>query len=224
MPDTLTRGCHNGLQWRAGTVLLPPMDARTEGLLARVAACRLCADRFAATATAHAPRPVLRAAPTARILVAGQAPGARVHQSGLPFDDASGDRLRAWMGVDRATFYDQARVAVVPMAFCFPGYDATGSDLPPPAICARTWRSAVMAELPAVELTLLVGAYAQAWHLGARRGRSVTETVRNWRAHAPAMVPLPHPSWRNTGWLRKNPWFDEEVLPWLKDAIARLIC
>lgn len=199
------------------------MDARTEGLFARIAACRLCAGRFAATATGHAPRPVLRAQPTARILVAGQAPGARVHASGLPFDDASGDRLRDWMGVDRATFYDASRITVVPMAFCFPGYDAKGADLPPPAICARTWRAEVMAHLPQVELTLLVGSYAQAWHLGPRRGSSLTETVRNWRAHAPAAVPLPHPSWRNTGWLKRNPWFAEEVLPWLEAEVARLL-
>lgn len=199
------------------------MDARTEGLLERIATCRLCAGRFAATATAHAPRPVLRARPSARILVAGQAPGARVHASGLPFDDASGDRLREWMGIDRATFYDAARVAVVPMAFCFPGYDARGADLPPPALCARTWRAEVMAELPRIELTLLVGAHAQGWHLGPRRERSLTETVRNWRAYTPAMLPLPHPSWRNTGWLKKNPWFAEEVLPWLRSHVARLL-
>ena len=199
------------------------MDASTNRLVARISGCRLCADRFAATATAHAPRPVLRAQPTARILVAGQAPGARVHASGLPFDDPSGDRLRDWMGIDRATFYDQSRVAVVPMAFCFPGYDARGSDLPPPPVCARTWRAEVMAELPRVELTLLVGGYAQAWHLGARRGRNLTETVRDWRAHTPAMVPLPHPSWRNTGWLKRNPWFAEEVLPWLRARVARLL-
>lgn len=199
------------------------MDARTEGLFSRIAACRLCAGRFAATATAHAPRPVLRARPSARILVAGQAPGARVHASGLPFDDASGDRLRDWMGIDRATFYDAARVAVVPMAFCFPGYDARGADLPPPALCARTWRAEVMAELPRIELALLVGAHAQAWHLGPRRARSLTETVRNWRAYTPAMLPLPHPSWRNTGWLKRNPWFAEEVLPWLRSHVARLL-
>ena len=199
------------------------MDAHTHGLLARISACRLCAGRFAATATGHAPRPVLRASPTARILVAGQAPGARVHASGLPFDDPSGDRLRDWMGVDRETFYDQSRVAVVPMAFCFPGYDARGSDLPPPAICARTWRAEVLAELPRIELTLLVGSYAQAWHLGAGRARNLTETVRNWRAYTPRLVPLPHPSWRNTGWLRRNPWFAEEVLPWLRTEVARLV-
>lgn len=197
-------------------------DLSWQALRARIAGCRLCAGRFAATATAHAPRPVLRAAPTARILVAGQAPGLRVHASGLPFDDASGDRLRAWMGIDRAAFYDAARIAVVPMAFCFPGYDASSADLPPPALCARTWRAAVMAQLPRVELTLLVGSYAQAWHLGRRRRRTLTETVRDWRAYTPELLPLPHPSWRNSGWLKRNPWFTEEVLPWLRAEVARL--
>ncbi len=198
------------------------MDNPADNLLARISACRLCADRFAATATAHAPRPVLRVSPGARILIAGQAPGARVHASGLPFDDPSGDRLRDWMGVDRATFYDRSRIAVVPMAFCFPGYDARGSDLPPPPLCARTWRAQVLAAMGRVGLTLLVGQYAQRWHLGARRARNLTETVRDWRAHGPALLPVPHPSWRNTAWLKKNPWFAEEVLPWLRAEVARL--
>ena len=199
-----------------------PMDSPTDGLLARISACRICAERFAATATAHQPRPVVRVSPSARILIAGQAPGARVHASGLPFDDPSGDRLRDWMGVDRATFYDRGRIAVLPMAFCFPGYDAKGSDLPPPPSCAKTWRADVLAELPRVGLTLLVGQYAQRWHLGPRRGKSLTETVRNWRAYGPALLPVPHPSWRNTAWLKKNPWFAEEVLPWLRAQVARL--
>ncbi len=198
------------------------MDTPADGLLTRISACRLCADRFAATATGHQPRPVLRVSPVARILIAGQAPGARVQASGLPFDDPSGDRLRDWMGIDRATFYDQRRIAVVPMAFCFPGYDAKGSDLPPPPVCARTWRAGVLAGMGRLGLTLLVGQYAQAWHLGARRGKSLTETVRNWRAYGPALLPMPHPSWRNTAWLKKNPWFAEEVLPWLREQVARL--
>ena len=198
------------------------MDRPTDELLSRISACRLCADRFAATETAHQPRPVVRVSPSARILIAGQAPGARVHASGLPFDDPSGDRLRDWMGVDRATFYDTSRIAVVPMAFCFPGYDAKGSDLPPPPICAKTWRADVLAEMPRVGLTLVVGQYAQRWHLGAQREKSLTETVRNWRAYGPAQLPLPHPSWRNTAWLKKNPWFSEEILPWLKAEVARL--
>ena len=199
------------------------METRFHPLLDRIAACRLCAERFAATATAHEPRPVLRVSETARILIAGQAPGARVHASGLPFDDPSGDRLRDWMGIAREVFYDQTRIAVVPMAFCFPGYDGKGADLPPPPICAKTWRAQVFQMLPRAGLTLLIGQYAQRWHLGAGRGKSVTETVRDWRAHGPGLVPLPHPSWRNTAWLRKNPWFDREVVPWLRAEVARLV-
>lgn len=187
-----------------------------------IAACRLCAERFAATRTAHAPRPVLRADPAARILIAGQAPGARVHESGLPFDDPSGDRLRDWLGVGREVFYNPRHFAIVPMAFCFPGYDAKGADLPPPALCAQTWRGQVLAGLPQIRLTLLIGQYAQRWHLpGPRRG--VTETVRNWQDHTPEALPLPHPSWRNTAWLRKNPWFTDDVLPWLRARVRSLL-
>ncbi|MDP5307871.1 uracil-DNA glycosylase family protein [Paracoccus spongiarum] len=185
-------------------------------LIHRIAACRLCAPRFAATATAHRPRPVAWFRPTARILIVGQAPGARVHASGRPFTDRSGDRLRDWMGVDEAGFYDLDRVAIVPMAFCFPGYDARGADLPPPPLCASTWRAEVMAALRP-RLTLLVGGHALRWHLGAA---SVTEAVRSWRRHAPSTFPLPHPSWRNTGWLRRNPWFQSELLPALRAAVA----
>lgn len=147
----------------------------------------------------------------------------RVHLSGLPFDDPSGDRLRDWMGIDRATFYDVDRIAIVPMAFCFPGYNASGSDLPPPRICARTWRARVLSELHAVELTLVIGQYAQAWHLEGARGGSVTTTVRSWRKYLPRVIPLPHPSWRNTAWLKKNPWFEAEVVPHLRAEVARLL-
>jgi uracil-DNA glycosylase len=155
----------------------------------QIADCRLCAGRFAATATGHAPRPVAWFAPGARMLIAGQAPGARVHSSGVPFDDASGDRLRRWLGLDRSAFYDRTRVAIVPMAFCFPGYDARGSDLPPPPVCQQTWHGAVMAALPDIRLRVLVGAHA----------------------------------WRNTGWLRKNPWFEDEVLPALRARIKEVM-
>ncbi|KNG93213.1 uracil-DNA glycosylase family protein [Pseudaestuariivita atlantica] len=192
-----------------------------DALLTDLRACRLCADRFAATETAHAPRPVAWVGGSARILVAGQAPGLRVHQSGKPFTDPSGDRLREWMGVDEATFYDTRRIAILPMAFCFPGYDAKGSDLPPPPVCARTWRARLLDALGDVKLTLLIGAYAQRWHLGSRRG--VTETVANWREHAPATFVLPHPSWRNTAWIRKNPWFAEEVLPALRRRVKEVL-
>ena len=199
------------------------MTSPSDDLSDRILAYRICAEQFAATVTAHEPRPVLRVSSTARVLIVGQAPGARVQASGVPFDDPSGDRLRDWMGVNRDTFYDRSRIAIVPMAFCFPGYDAKGSDLPPPKICAKTWRVEVMASLGQIELTLVVGQYAQAWHLGARRKGSLTETVRNWAAYGPAMLPLPHPSWRNTSWIKKNPWFSDEVLPWLRERIACLV-
>ncbi len=182
-----------------------------------IRACQLCADRFAATHTAHEPRPVVWFRPSARILIAGQAPGARVHESGRPFTDPSGDRLRDWMGVTDAQFYDQERVAILPMAFCFPGYNAKGSDLPPPPVCAKTWRARAMSELPDVRLILLVGGYAQKWHLGVKT--NVTQTVEGWRDHLPKVFPLPHPSWRNTGWLKKNPWFETDLLPQLRGAV-----
>lgn len=190
-------------------------------LAREIAACRLCADRFAATATAHAPRPVVWFRPGARVLVAGQAPGMRVHGSGIPFDDRSGDRLRGWLGLSREDFYDRDRVAVVPMAFCFPGYDAKGADLPPPGICGRTWHDRVMAALSEVRLTVLVGGYAHRYHLGARAG--VTETVKAWREQAPGVFPLPHPSWRNTAWLTRNPWFEAEVLPALRHRVREVM-
>ena len=186
----------------------------------RIRACNLCAARFAGTATGHAPRPVVWFAPTARILIAGQAPGARVHASGRPFTDASGDRLRDWLGLTAEAFYDRRRIAIVPMAFCFPGYDARGADLPPPPVCATTWRAEVMAALPAVRLTILVGGAAIRWHLGLR---DVTGAVRAWRDHAPATFPLPHPSWRTTGWRRANPWFGDDVLPALRATVAQVL-
>ncbi len=186
-----------------------------------IAACRLCADRFAGTATGHAPNPVVWFRPGARVLIASQAPGMRVHKANRPFWDASGKRLRDWMGVDEATFYDRERVAILPMAFCFPGYDASGSDLPPPRICAATWRERAMAHLPDLRLTLLIGAYAQGWHLGGRQ--SVTARVAGWRDHAPAVFPLPHPSWRNTAWLKRNPWFEAELLPVLRARVREVL-
>ncbi|MDJ0827539.1 MAG: uracil-DNA glycosylase family protein [Rhodobacter sp.] len=189
-------------------------------LKADLAACTLCADRFAATATSHTPNPVVWFDAGARILVCGQAPGLRVHKAGKPFFDPSGDRLRAWMDVSEDEFYDQTRVAIIPMAFCFPGYDAKGSDLPPPKLCADTWHRRIMATLPTARLTLLIGGYAQSWHLGAK---NVTETVAAWRDHAPAVFPLPHPSWRNTAWLKKNPWFEAELLPALRHTIREVL-
>lgn len=181
---------------------------------------------------AHRARPVVRLSVTARILIAGQAPGARVHASGLPFDDPSGVRLRAWMGVTPAEFYDDTRIAMLPMGFCFPGNDANGGDLPPRPECAPLWRARAMAEMPRVQLILLVGQYAQRWHLGAARGPSLSATVAEWRRHglessdgagAPAMLPLPHPSWRNTSWLKRNPWFEDDVVPALQAAVRRAL-
>ncbi len=189
-------------------------------LKSRLAGCTICAERFAATATAHRPRPVVWFEGGARVLIASQAPGLRVHEAMTPFWDRSGARLRAWMGVDDETFYDRDRVAIVPMAFCFPGYDSVGSDLPPPPVCAATWRAAILERLPRVRLTLLIGGHAQRWHMGAAAKGGVTRLVADWRAHAPDLWPLPHPSWRNTGWLKRNPWFEAETVPALRARVA----
>ena len=186
-----------------------------------IAACRICADRFAATATRHAPRPVVWFNGPPRILIASQAPGARVHAAQTPFWDKSGDRLRDWLGIGHDDFYDLDRVAIVPMAFCFPGYNAAGSDLPPPRVCAATWRQPVMDSLGDIPLTLLIGGYAQGWHLGGKVG--VTDRVAAWRDHAPRVFCLPHPSWRNTAWLTRNPWFATDLLPVLRARVQEVL-
>lgn len=191
------------------------------GLRDEISACSICAARFAASHTSHKPRPVVWFKPQAQLLIAGQAPGMRVHKSGKPFDDPSGDRLREWLGLTADEFYDMSRVAVVPMAFCFPGYDAKGSDLPPPKVCGETWHDRVAQALTNVKLRVIVGGYAHKYHIGARA--SVTETVRGWRAHAPALFPLPHPSWRNTAWLKKNQWFEDELLPVLRARVREVM-
>lgn len=203
---------------------------RIAALSASIAACRICRDHPAKqdNPLPHEPRPVATLSSTARLLIAGQAPGLKVHESGLPFNDASGNRLRDWMGVTREEFYDTSRLAIVPMGFCFPGYDAKGSDLPPRRECAPAWRRDVMAAMPQIDTILVIGQYAAAWHLGTRRQKSTTETVKNWRDYffvndGPRILPLPHPSWRNTGWLKKNPWFDEDVLPVLRQHVDSLI-
>ncbi len=183
--------------------------------------CRLCADRFKATHTEHEPRPVAWFQKGARILIAGQAPGARVHESGRPFTDLSGDRLRAWLGIDETIFYDRSQIAIVPMAFCFPGYDAKGSDLPPPKVCGSTWHDRVMEHLGEMPLTVLVGGYAHKYHLGVKTG--VTQTVKEWRSRAPHVFALPHPSWRNTGWIKKNSWFESETLPNLRARVQEVL-
>lgn len=196
---------------------------------ARARACRVCRHNPAPgkPTLPHEPRPVLQVSSTARLLIAGQAPGTRVHVSGRPFTDPSGDRLRHWMGIGEDIFYDAARVAIVPMGFCFPGLDEKGGDLPPRPECALAWRDRLMAAMPQVECVLAVGMYAQAWHLGRRRRRTLTETVSNWREYralAPVRVmPLPHPSWRNTAWLKNNPWFEQELIPVLQGDVKALV-
>lgn len=198
-------------------------------LLRELRACRVCRDApLRGPPLPHEPRPVIQASATARLCIAGQAPGTRVHASGRPFTDPSGVRLRQWLGLDEARFYDASRVAIVPMGHCFPGLDAKGSDLPPRAECAPLWRDRVFTALPSVELVLAIGQYAQAWHLGPARGATLSQTVAQWRAILdrpvrPQVIPLPHPSWRNNGWLRKHPWFEEELLPVLRVEVARLM-
>ena len=198
------------------------MDQTVGRLENEIRACRLCGSAFRLTATAHSPRPVPWLSATAPILIAGQAPGARVHRLGRPFADPSGDRLRVWLGVTERDFYDRRRFAILPMAFCFPGYTNSGADLPPPQVCAQIWRDRVLDAMPDFELTVLVGGFAQAWHLGKRKG-GVTETVRNWQERYPRIVPLPHPSWRNNAWLRRNPWFEDEVLPALRTRVRSIL-
>ena len=167
-------------------------------------------------------RPVVQFHPNARILIAGQAPGRRVHESGKPFDDPSGDRLRDWMGVDKADFYDPQQLAIVPMGFCYPGTGKSG-DLPPRKECADTWRASILAELPNLELILAIGQYAQQWHVKTTTRQTLTQRVKDWQKHLEqGVLPLPHPSPRNNLWLRKNPWFEVEVLPELKQRIAQL--
>ena len=213
------------------TEILTAEEQRLEALRTAIAACRLCRDAPAGgndERLPHEPRPVAVLSSRGRILIAGQAPGLRVHASGLPFDDASGDRLRQWLGVDRDAFYDRDRFAIVPMGFCFPGYDAAGSDLPPRRECAPAWRRTVLDAMPQIELVLAVGQYAQAWHLGAARMKSMTETVSAWQRYLltnqrPAILPLPHPSWRNSGWLKRHPWFAAELLPVLQNRVKTLV-
>jgi uracil-DNA glycosylase len=203
--------------------------AGLDGLLRRVRACTLCRDQpaNAKPPLPHDPRPVVQASATARVLIAGQAPGTRVHASGRPFTDPSGDRLRSWMGIGEDVFYDPSRLAIVPMGFCFPGLDHKGGDLPPRRECAPAWRERLLAAMPQVEYVLAIGMYAQAWHLSGDQKKTLTQTVLNWReyhARQPVRImPMPHPSWRNTGWLKKNPWFETELLPVLKRDIRALV-
>ena len=187
-------------------------------ILAEARACRLCESHLPL-----GPRPVLRAAPSARLMIIGQAPGTRVHETGIPWNDRSGDRLRDWLHLPREIFYDERRIAIVPMGFCYPGVDAKGGDRPPRPECAPRWHAPLRAALPKVELTLLVGMYAQRHYLGRRRQATLTATVRHWPDYAPDFIPLPHPSWRNTTWLKKHPWFEEDLLPELRERVKKLV-
>lgn len=200
-------------------------------LTARIRACRICLETPSKVPLPHEPRPVLRVSSSARLLVASQAPGIRVHLSGLPFNDASGDRLRQWMNISRDVFYDESRVAIAPMGFCFPGHAADKGDLPPRSECRATWHDALFGALPVLECILAIGRYAQAYHFERvgrplPKGLPLGETVRRWREFAgqgPEIIALPHPSWRNSGWIKRNPWFEADVLPALRAKVAAVI-
>ncbi|MDZ7823522.1 MAG: uracil-DNA glycosylase family protein [Ahrensia sp.] len=197
-----------------------------ETLSLGIKTCRICLDSPSAKPLPHEPNPVCVMSSTARLCISGQAPGIRVHQSGRPFTDPSGDRLRQWMGIGEDVFYDPARLAIVPMGFCFPGYDQNGADLPPRKECRARWHDDVFAAMPQLELIVAIGHYAQSYHLGGTAKKSMTETVAHWRDYAdrnPRILPLPHPSWRNNAWLKRNPWFEADVLPALRAQVQNLI-
>ncbi len=197
-----------------------------ESLVGALRACRVCRDSPKGEPLPHEPVPIIQAGRGARICIASQAPGTRAHASGTPFHDPSGVRLRDWLGLDRDTFYDASRIAIVPMGSCFPGLDAKGGDKPPRKECAPLWRVRIFRELPNLELILLIGRYAQAWHLKQAAlplPRTLTETVAAWRDLRPRFLPLPHPSWRNNAWLKKNPWFEAEILPHLRARIRSIL-
>jgi uracil-DNA glycosylase len=202
-------------RWRIARIR---MGMSFDELLAEIRACKICASTLPL-----GPRPVLRGRPSARLLIISQAPGIRVHQTGLSFDDRSGDRLRDWLGVDREAFYDETRVAIMPIGFCYPGRDARGGDLPPRPECAPLWHARLRARFSAVELTLLVGGYAIGYYLAGARRRSMTEMVARWREFLPEYFVLPHPSWHTIRWLRDNPWFESDALPELRARVARAL-
>lgn len=195
----------------------PAATRDLDALLAAVRACRACEAHLPL-----GPRPVLQAGADARLLVVGQAPGAKVHASGVPWDDASGERLRDWLGIDKATFYDAAQVAIVPMGFCYPGR-GRGGDLPPRRECAALWLDRLLAQMPHIELTLLIGRYAQRHFLGTRARPSLTGTVAAFADYAPRTIPLPHPSPRNTAWFQRHPWFAAELLPVVRDRVRTVL-
>lgn len=192
-------------------------DPKLDNLIKQVAACQHCANMLP-----HEPRPVIQISSAARILIAGQAPGRKVHETGIPFNDPSGDRLRDWMGIDRDIFYDASKIAILPMGFCFPGTAKSG-DLPPRPECAPKWRAQLLEKLPNLKLTLVIGQYAQAWHLKGQTRKNLTETVRGWQDYGEPILPLPHPSPRNFGWLKKNPWFEDEVIPDLRERVQTIL-
>ncbi len=197
---------------------------KLDDLEQRIVQCRICRDNPVGKQLPHEPRPVAVLSGTAKVRIVGQAPGRRVYVSGRPFTDPSGDRLRDWMGLDEETFYDSGRIAITPMGFCFPGHDEKGGDLPPRRECAATWQKQITDAMPQVELVLLIGLYAQKFYLGGLAERTLTETVGNWRTIAgksnkPVYFPLPHPSWRNNVWIKKNPWFASELIPNLQKLI-----
>ncbi len=189
-----------------------------DALLGRVRACRICEANLPL-----GPRPVIRGRQSAQLLIIGQAPGTRVHESGIPWNDRSGDQLRDWLAIEPEIFYDESRIAIMPMGFCYPGVDPRGGDKPPRPECADAWHEQLLEHLPNVELVLLVGMYAQARYLGKQRKRTLTETVAAWQEYGPSYMPLPHPSWRNLHWRRKNPWFEADVIPALRARIHPLL-
>jgi uracil-DNA glycosylase len=202
--------------------------ANLDRLLRDIRACRFCVETPDGKPLPQPPRPVLRASRTARLAICSQAPGTRVNKSGIPFTDPSGDRLRDWLGVTPDEFYDEDRVAIIPMGFCFPGLDAHGGDLPPRKECARLWHERLFAALPQIELVLAVGSYAQRFHLGDGAGKSLQATMLDWRTFLARegpyrVLPLPHPSWRNNAWLKKNSWFEEDLIPVLRREVRRLL-
>ncbi len=193
------------------------MSKSFEQLVKDIRACQICADHLPL-----GPRPIVRGTDDARILIIGQAPGTRVHESGIPWDDKSGERLRQWLNVSPELFYDESRIAIMPMGFCYPGRVEKGGDLPPRPECAPQWHGPFRDHLKRLELTLLVGSYAQNYYLADKTTKTMTDTVRAWRDYMPSVLPTPHPSWRSAMWLKKNPWFEAEVLPELQSRVAQL--
>ncbi len=198
-----------------------------DALSRSIKACRQCRDNPAGPVLPHEPNPVCVLSSTARICIAGQAPGIRVHRSGRPFTDPSGDRLRSWMGIDETVFYDETKISIVPMGFCFPGHDKKGGDLPPRKECRALWHDKIFAGMPQLELILTIGQYAQAYHLGSARKANMTDTVSAWREYLsgskPGILPMPHPSWRNNSWLKRHDWFEAELLPVLRKRVQELL-